>query len=147
MSIDAVLTKTNNVYDFNITDEGDIEMENFFDTAILMSIFCERRATASEMPESHRRRGWIGNEQGDGFEIGSKIWLYEQERITGTTLASMRKQILNALQWLIDDGYAVAIEASVTLKNGVVTAETTIERPNSKVDKRFHELWQNTGVR
>ena len=53
MSVDAVLIESANGFDFNIGSNGDIETENFFDTAILMSIFCERRATASEVPESH----------------------------------------------------------------------------------------------
>ena len=148
MSVDAVLTETSNGFDFNIDANGDIETESFFDTSILMSIFCERRATASEMPESHQRKGWIGNEQGEnGFEIGSKLWLFEQERVTRSLLSDIEKVVFNALSWLIDDGYAVSINASAELSDSTVTLTVEIETPSSKVEKRFYELWTKTGIR
>jgi len=147
MSVDAILVESNNGFDFNIDSNGDIETENFFDTAILMSIFCERRATASEVPQSHQRRGWIGNEQGDGFEIGSKLWLFEQSRVTRSLLSDIEKVVFNSLSWLIDDNYAVNIEAKAELSDNTVTLTVTIETPSSKVEKRFYELWTNTGIR
>lgn len=141
--IDAVLTSD---YDLQIAPNGDILTADFFDTAILMSIFCERRASASEVPQSHRRRGWIGNESTPGFEIGSKLWLFEQSRITGTILRGIESAVLNGLQWLIDDGYAINIRASAALTVTGVTLTVIIERPGSKVDKRFYDLWENTGA-
>ena len=147
MSVDAVLTETSDGFDFNIDANGDIETDNFFDTAIQMSLFCERRATDSEVGPSHKRRGWIGNEQGNGFEIGSKLWLFEQERVTRSLLSSIEKAALNGLQWLIDDGYATNIESDAQLSTGRVTLNVTIERPNSKVEHRFFELWEKSGVR
>jgi len=148
VSVDAVLIESSNGFDFNIDSNGDIETENFFDTALLVSIFCERRATASEVPESHQRRGWIGNEQGEnGFEIGSKLWLFEQSRVTRSLLSDIEKVVFNALSWLIDDGFAVSIEAIAELKDNTVTLTVTIETPSSKVERRFYELWTQTGIR
>lgn len=147
MAVDAVLTDSGQGFDFNIDDNGDIETEDFFDTALLMSFFCERRASQSEVPESHQRRGWIGNEQGDGFEIGSKIWLYEQARITRTLLSDIEKAAFNAVNWLIDENYVVDIKTVAALVDGSVTLTIEIQRPNSKVEKRFFELWNKTGVR
>lgn len=145
MSADAVLIETANGYDFQIDENGDIETADFFDTAILMSLFCERRATASEMPESHRRRGWIGNEQGD-FEIGSKLWLFEQEKETRTILSGLEKAAFNGLKWLIDDGYAISIQVKAEIGNSI-DLTVIIETPGSKVEKRFYDLWKNTGTR
>ena len=87
MTTDAVLA--NNNYDLQIDSNGDILTDDFFDTSLLVSLFAEQRATPSEMPESHRRRGWIGNESTPGFEIGSKLWLYSQARVTRTLLSDI----------------------------------------------------------
>jgi len=146
MTTDAVLAVTGGVYDMQIGSDGDIMTDDFFDTSILVSLFAERRASPSEVPESHRRRGWIGNESTPEFEIGSKLWLFEQARITRTILNGVNKAALESLQWLIDDGYALDLSANTTLNNGSVALDVKIERHNSKVEHRFHSLWQNTGI-
>lgn len=142
--IDAVLDAD---FDMQIGADGDILTKDFFDTALLMSLFCERRADPSEVPESHRRRGWIGNESTPDFEIGSKLWLYEQARATRTVLRGIETVVLNGLQWFIDDEYAINNTAVSSLNLGSITLTVTINRPNSKVEKRFFELWDNTGPR
>ena len=144
---DAVLSKgASGIYDFQLDETGDIETEDFFDTSILMSLFCERRASANEMPVSHYRRGWIGNESTPSFEIGSKVWLFEQSRLTRSTLNGINSVVKEALQWMIDDGIALEISVSSELsQNNSIAIEVTISRPNSKVDKRYFELWENTG--
>ena len=146
MPIDYKLTAdTNNIYDFTITDEGDFESEDSYDSAILYSVLGERRASASEVPESSRRRGWIGNEFAD-FENGSKVWLYYQERATADTRNGLRTEVLNAVQWLIDDGRVINSTATATLNGGVIGVVVTIVRPSSEVEQRFIELWDNTGT-
>lgn len=144
---DAVLTKdSTGLYDISLDSNGDIHTEDFFDTSILMSIFCERRATSEEVPTSHYRRGWIGNESTPGFEIGSKLWLFEQARLTRETLNGINSVVKNGLQWLIDDGIALEISVSSTLgKNNNIEVIVVITRPNSKIEKRYFELWRNTG--
>lgn len=141
--LDAVLDEN---YDFQLSPEGDILTEDFFDTAILMSLLAERRANASEVPESHRRGGWIGNESTPGFEIGSKLWLYYQSRVTRTVLTGVETAAINGLLWFIDDGIATSVEAVGKLSNGKIVLTVVITRPNSKVEKRYFELWNNTGV-
>lgn len=145
---DAVLTKNVRVaglYDISLTDDGDILTEEFFDTAILMSIFCEKRAAPSEVPVSHRRRGWIGNESTPGFEIGSKIWLFHQSRIDRNTLNGINSAADESLQWMIDDNIAVSVRSSAIFEDDTITLEVEIERPNSKVEKRYFDLWDNSG--
>jgi len=129
-------------YDFQIDSDGDIKTKDSFETALLMSLFCERRALASEVPDSHRRRGWIGNSP--DFENGSKLWLYEQARVTRTTLTAIETAVYNGLQWMVDDKLAVNLEVTAELKNSNITITAIIERPNSKVERRYYELWNNT---
>ena len=85
----TIKVRNNGYYDIGFTDAGDIETKESLDTAILMSILAEVRAASSEMPESHRRRGWIGNESTEGIEMGSKAWLFEQARVTGSNLSEL----------------------------------------------------------
>ena len=146
---DAVLTKNGRVkglFDFSLTADGDILTQDFFDTAILMSFFCERRAASSEVPVSRNRRGWIGNESTPGFEIGSKIWLYEQARITRTTINGVVDAANDSLDWMIDDDIAVSRNAFATTTTESIILGVDIARPNSPVERRFFKLWNNTGL-
>lgn len=149
-SIDAVLEKNSDgVFDISFDSEGDITTNDFLDTAILMSIFCERRATPDEVPEPHRRRGWIGNESTPEFEIGSKVWLYEQARVTRTTINGLESEIFNGLEWMVEDSIAVELgpnDVTVSVnEDGVFAATIPAFRSNSKVGNAYFTLWENTG--
>lgn len=146
---DAVLSvdTTTQLYDISLDADGDILTDDFFDTSLLMSLLGEKRADSSEVVEPQLRRGWIGNEDKD-FENGSKLWLFEQARVTRSNLNRIEDEARKALQWLVDDGFAVSVdEVTATVKNGRVTLEIVIRRSRSQVDRRFFDLWQNTGIR
>ena len=147
MTTDVILNKDRGYYDFDWTESGDISTGEVFDTAILMSIFEEQRATATEIPDARSRRGWQGNESTPGFDQGSKFWLFEQERITGSMLAELGVVIRNGQQWFIDDGIAVNVEVEQPIfKNGKVGTFINFGRDGSPVDRRFFEIWDNTGA-
>jgi phage gp46-like protein len=139
-AFDAVLYADDG-YDFHLDANGDIETADQLDTALLMSLFCEQRAAASEMPAPQTRRGWIGNQATPGIEIGSKLWLYEQARLTRDTLNGIRDEALKAVQWFIDDGLALASAASIT----TTELSVTLRRPNSQVSTVYYKLWEGTG--
>ncbi len=145
--IDAELIDLGNgIYDIQIDDFGDIKSQDFFDTAIIVSLLGERRAPASQVPNPRRRRGWIGNE-GTNFEIGSLMWLYEQSRLSRTTLRSLEVAAKDSLQWLVDDGLAVAIKTvSADIQDQSIRLEIGIERSVGEVENRSYRLWNNTGV-
>lgn len=146
MTTDVILNTDRGYYDFDWTESGDISTDQTLDTYILMSIFEEVRATPAEIPESNRRRGWVGNESTPDFEQGSKTWQFEQERITGTVLAELGVVIRNGLQRLIDDGIAVSVEVETPfLRNGRICVFINLGRDGSPVDRRFFALWDNTG--
>lgn len=134
-------------WDISIDSTGDILTADFFDTALLVSLYAEKRASESEVPDSRLRRGWIGNESfSDGFEIGSKIWLFEQARLDRDTLNGITSAAIESLQWLLDDGFAINLAVDTVLLDGKVTLQIDIFRPNSKVDRRFFSLWESSGM-
>ena len=152
--IDAVLNElSGGVYDIEIDDFGDIRTQDFFDTSILVSILSDKRANSSEVLDSSRRRGWIGNEvRDDGFEIGSKLWIFEQSRLTRTVMNSIEDVVRESLRWLVDDGFAVSIRSvrvePLPPSSPVIGIRLTVQilRPQSVVVTRFFNLFTNTGV-
>lgn len=146
MTTDAVLqiNEATGLYDISFDENGDIKTADFFDTAILYSLFGERRASPDEVVEPEKRRGWIGNED---FENGSKLWLLEQARITRETLNKAQYEAAVGLSWFVDDGLAVSIDDPVaTVKDGKMQLEATIRRSRDKVIRKFFTLWENTGA-
>ncbi len=146
--IDAILVELDGgLYDIAIGFDGDIATADAFDTAITVSLLTDARADPSVVLESHRRRGWVGNESTPGFEIGSLLWTFDQVRFTtgvGNAIADVAR---DALQWLVDDGHAVKIvSGQVILDGDTVRLEGIIERANSRVTKLSFDLWENTGA-
>lgn len=147
VGIDAKLTLiAGGLYDITIDDDGDIASEDNFDTAIIVSLFTDRRASVSEVADARYRRGWVGNESNE-FEIGSKLFLYFQSRLTNDVLNGVRDAAAEALQWFVDDGLALEIVAAepVVMPNGL-GLDVQIRRATGEVDKRFFKLWNNTGT-
>jgi len=146
MTTDAVLEidPDKKVYDIQINEYGDIQTDEWFDTAILYSLFGERRASPDEVVDARYRRGWIGNDA--TFENGSKLWLLEQSRATRSNLNRIEDEAKKALQWLVEDGLAVSIDDPVAeYINGRTFLTVTIRRSRDKVARRSYELWENTG--
>ena len=87
---------------------------------------------------------------GRDFDNGSKLWLIENSRFTVSNFARIADEVRKGQQNLVDDGFAVSIEvASVTIdtaKNKLILA-LDIKRSLDKVERRFFDLWENTGIR
>ncbi len=151
--IDAVLDdRIDGTYDFQIGGDGDILTADAFDAAIIVSLFTDKRADASEVQPAQLRRGWIGNESTPDFEIGSKLWLFEQSRLTQSVVNGVTDAAQQSLQWLVEDTIPATdttiadnVSAAAAVTNGTINLVITIERPSSQVEKRYFDLWQNTG--
>lgn len=144
---DVALTRTDaGYYDVSIGDDGDVVKTDSFDTALMLSIFCDRRASESEVPEPQHRRGWIGNMFGQ-VEYGSKLWLLYQARLTNNNVNRARGYLEQALSWLVDLGYLrrVVVETARDLDGGKLIANIQLQRFDDKIDVRNYTLWDNTG--
>lgn len=144
--IDLLVEKGPEFYDISFADDGDFATTEGFNTAIDMSILEERRALSSEVSVSTRRRGWWGNQFSEKveFEIGSKLWLFQQSRLTPDVVAKMRDAANAALSWLVEDNIAVDVNSVVLVVSGTVRLEIKLTRPNGQVEFRFYDLWNNT---
>lgn len=115
---DIKLNYDKGYFDFNIVS-GDFEQTDDLSTAILVSLGCDSRASESEVTQIEYRRGWAGNLVWnlDGLEMGSKLWLLSQARLTIQTLERAKDYAQNALLWLLTENYATNIVVDVERVN------------------------------
>jgi len=145
--IDIKLNDTKGYWDIDFDSRGDFVLENGFNNAILISLMCERRANEAEVIAPQFRRGWWGNETSDydNFETGSKLWLLAQARATQSTLSRAINYTQDALQWMVDDGYAEQITVDGQYDNLInLILLITFVRFNNKTFTLSYDLWNNT---
>lgn len=87
---------------------------NDLETAILISLFTDRQAAPDdEIPDgTSDPRGWWGDLDSD-THIGSRLWLLSRAKQTTETLQRANDYIVEALQWLIDDGVVAKFDITV----------------------------------
>lgn len=113
---DIALTwdRVRNVADLSITS-NDLTTDDGLRTAVILSVYCDRQADESDvLPDgSTDRRGWWADEFADvnGDKIGSRLWLLERSKNTPDVLSRAVAYAREALQWLVDDGAASAVNA------------------------------------
>jgi len=129
---------------FDIAMSGpDLLAESGLQTAIIMSLFTDRRALPDDViPDGGTdRRGWWGE-----AEFGSRLWLLEREKQMPSVLIRAREYSEEALQWLIDDGVAASITVTTEwVKAGMLGLRIEIQRPdNTSETHRFQTAWEAT---
>lgn len=117
------------------------------ETAILVSLLTDARVPESVVKTPSRRRGWVGNIQTSdtGRQLGSRLWTFEQARITQGTLNDMSVAAEEALAWMVQDFVAKSVSASAvqidTRTVNIIILIVTIEGK----EKQYSVLWRNTG--
>jgi phage gp46-like protein len=117
------------------------------ETAVIISLFTDRRAEADdELPAGDDRRGWWGDAlaEVEGDRIGSRLWLLSREKQLPQVLARAREYALEALQWLIEDGVASAVDVTAEIvRQGVLGLSVEIRRAGKPpVRYRFEQFWK-----
>lgn len=94
---------------------GDLQSGDDLESAVLISLFTDRRAEASdEIPDGGTdRRGWWAD-AGQLYPIGSRLWLLARAKQLPQTLVDAKRYALEALEWLIVDGVAASTDVDCT---------------------------------
>lgn len=123
------------------------------ETAVVISLFTDRRALPGDpLPQNAQvagtpdRRGWWG----DGFaavpgdRIGSRRWLLHREKLTPSTVARLIEYDREALQWLIDDGIARAVNVSAEIQgiNRIAELIEIVRSDRPVAQYRFNSFWK-----
>lgn len=138
-------------FDIGIASSGDFQLEDGFDTNLIMSLFCERRAAPYEVSTPQYRRGWWGNTTSDvqGFEIGSKLWLLDQARLTTGTVRLSEQYAYEGLKWLVSDGYlaGLSVSATPTINEDTpyISLQIILTRSDNTVEYKYFSVWEATG--
>ncbi|MEQ9073339.1 MAG: phage GP46 family protein [Sandaracinaceae bacterium] len=115
--------------DLGRADDGGIEEGHELETAVLISLFTDRRVSETEVPAGTSRAGWWGDAYADeeGDEIGSRLWLLRRGLDVPDAPVRAAEYAREALRWLVDDGLATEVEASARrLRSGVLVIEPVI---------------------
>lgn len=124
---------------------SDLVAGNDLGTAVLISLFTDAQAGDDDViPDgSGDPRGWWGDQDED-VAIGSKLWLLSRSKQTATVLALAQHYIAEALQWLIMDGIAAAVDVTTEwTKPGFLGARVVIHRASGTVAAvQFDWAWK-----
>lgn len=126
----------------------DLARDDGLESAVLVSLFTDRRATPEQIRAGEDRaelRGWWGdfNPPADGDKTGSLLWLLRREKQTRETLARARQYAEQALAWMLEDRVAAAVTvATEYLSMGVMRIVVDIDRPDSdRLTYRYDYEW------
>jgi phage gp46-like protein len=133
---EADLVRVDNLIQF---DEG-------LESAVLISLFTDRRATASDIPDPINRRGWWGDTYPDinDDQIGSRLWLLDRAKTWDQALRNAEIYALESLQWMIDDGVALTVEATASIeRTNILHLQIAITKPDTPA-VRWIRTWEVT---
>lgn len=115
------------------------------ETAVLISLFTDRVAEATDIPPDggDDRRGWWGDEDED-VPIGSRLWLLDRSRLTPAVANTARIYIEEALKWLVDDEVATSVKALTAISGASqLNSIVTITRSDGTVvPLKFNWAWR-----
>lgn len=131
--------------------DSDLASDAGMETAVLLSLFTDRRAEPDDVPPSGDptdRRGWWADQFADveGDRIGSRRWLLDRAKFTNDTAIALKEYDTEALKWMVDDSVASSIDittALVTMGASRRINETiVINRPHgAPLTFKFAHVW------
>lgn len=125
---------------------ADLQTDDGLDTAVLLSLFLDRRADADDgVSIDDDPRGWWGDTFADdaGDQIGSRLWLLSREKQLQNVATRARTYAEEALAWLVDDGIAasVAVQAEF-IAAGTLALAVAITRPTQPpFNRQYQYVW------
>ena len=141
-----LIRKDDGLFDLTVSNNI-LETVDGFETAIIVSLLTDARAPSSSVQSPSRRRGWVGNiiTAASGRELGSRLWLFSQSRLTDAILNDLAIAAQESLNWMVEDGIAKSVVATV-LKTDLrsVIVNITITTIEGK-EQRYAVLWRQTG--
>lgn len=147
---DIRMTYEDGVGGISIT-QNDLGRDPGLETAVMISLFSDQRATLEDsLPDNSKDlRGWWGDATQEDL-IGSKLWLLSRAKMQDATNTDIELFVKDALQWMVKDGVADSVAATVTRTDtDTVSIDVLIERPKGAKDITFKYFfnWENQSLR
>ena len=128
-----------------VRDGGNIQTSDLLETAVLISLFTRQRAREDDvLPDSRsgNREGWWADAYSEieDNNIGSRLWFLSREKLTTNTLNRAKTYSAEALQWLIDDGIADAVDVETERQGSMLAIGVSITKPGNPASK-WQAVW------
>lgn len=129
-------------------DGRDLLLEEGLQTAVLISLFSDRRARSDDtLPvDGDDRRGWWADAwpEVEGDLLGSRLWLLAREKDVPETLRRAREYAQEALAWLVEDGVCARIEVAASVpRRGVLGLAVTLYRRDGRTENyQYDVIWE-----
>lgn len=134
--------------DWQVTD-GQLAIGQDLATAVLLSLFTDAEAHADDaIPDgSTNRRGWYGDD-GETVRLGSRLWLLERSKVTADLVPRVKGYIVEAVQWMIDDGVVASFTIDVQLNAPNYLAAKIIanRQDGATIAMNFQWAWQQASA-
>lgn len=146
---DLALTWSNATADADLSMiDQDIASDAGLETAVLLSLFTDRRADDDDVPpggDPTDRRGWWADQflPVEGDRIGSRLWLLDRSTLTGETARLAEEYVREALAWMLEDLVVSGIDVTIdTSTRGAMFIDVALQRPGKDaVSFRFAHVW------
>lgn len=145
----ADIKMAKNIADISI-GEDDINQESGLRTAIMVSLFTDRRANPDDIIEDEDHRGWWADAYSEipGDLIGSRLWQLKRRKLTPDVLQDAKTFAMEATTWLIEDDLATALEIDTEFQDDVLMISIDIQLKNgSQYSFEFTYLLNQSSVR
>ena len=142
--IDVKFTNEKGYFDFSFAEDGDFELTQGLDSALVITFYTNQRADSTEVSTPQNRSGWWGDAfNEDGSKMGSRIWLLQNVAVNQTTLNKAIDYTTKAYQWLLDENYidTLNVFGESSLSTITITIQTVID---SDACQTSFTLWTNT---
>lgn len=113
--------------------------------SVIISLFTWRRANPDDDLPGNDKFGWWGDSypQISNDRIGSRLWLLSRSKLMIDTASRAQEYAEEALQWLIDDGVAAAVQVQAE-RHGLemlALGIKIIRGDQSALNIRFANVW------
>jgi phage gp46-like protein len=129
--------------------DSDIASDRTMVTAVILSIFVDRRADPDDVPPSGDptdMRGWWADQFSavEGDRIGSRLWLLDRAKLTSETARNAEGYIREALAWMIEDRVVSSVDVETVTTAASLLIGVTLHRPGrDPLALRFTHVWDH----
>lgn len=147
---DLALTWSNTTGDGDLSlIDSDIASDRGLATAVILSLFTDRRAETDDKPPSgdeRDRRGWWADQFAatEGDRIGSRLWLLDRSKRSNEVVLRAKEYVREALAWMLEDRVVAGIDVTVETTDKALLIAIGLQRPGrDPVSFRFAHPWDH----
>lgn len=127
--------------------DSDVASDPGLATAMLLSLFLDRRAQPDDVPPSGDdtdRRGWWADQfaANEGDLIGSRLWLLDRSARRSEVARRAEEYVREATAWFLEDRVASRIDVVTETTTKELLISVAAQRPGrDPVSLRFAHVW------